>query len=192
MKDLFSHTTNFNPKKGSLLLSEPFLNDDYFRRAVILLCEHNDEGSFGFILNNYVNIKLNELIEGVDDFDANISLGGPVSTNNLYYIHTLGEDIPGSTPLVKGVYIGGEFEVLKSLIKSKAITPNQIKFFLGYSGWSANQLDNEMKEESWIVTKSNLKIVMGKRDKDLWKKILNKMGGKFSVISNYPINPSLN
>jgi putative transcriptional regulator len=192
MKDLFSHTTNFNPKKGSLLLSEPFLNDDYFRRAVILLCEHNDEGSFGFILNNYVNIKLNELIEGVDDFDANISLGGPVSTNNLYYIHTLGEDIPGSTPLVKGVYIGGEFEVLKSLIKSKAITPNQIKFFLGYSGWSANQLDKEMKEESWIVTKSNLKIVMGKRDKDLWKKILNKMGGKFSVISNYPINPSLN
>jgi putative transcriptional regulator len=192
MKDLFSHTTNFNPKKGSLLLSEPFLNDDYFRRAVILLCEHNDEGSFGFILNNYVNIKLNELIEGVDDFDANISLGGPVSTNNLYYIHTLGDDIPGSTPLVKGVYIGGEFEVLKSLIKSKAITSNQIKFFLGYSGWSANQLDKEMKEESWIVTKSNLKIVMGKRDKDLWKKILNKMGGKFSVISNYPINPSLN
>jgi putative transcriptional regulator len=192
MKNLFNHITNDKPKKGSLLLSEPFLNDDYFRRAVILLCEHNTDGSFGFVLNNYINIKLNELIEDVDDFKATISLGGPVSTNNLYYIHTLGEEIPGSVPLIKGVYIGGEFEVLKTLIKNKAINPSQIKFFLGYSGWSAEQLNTEMKEDSWIVTKPNLKVVMGKQDKDLWKKVLDKMGGRFSIISNFPINPLLN
>lgn len=192
MMDFFNHKTNLKLEKGRLLLSEPFLNDEYFKRAVIFLCEHNDDGSFGFVLNNYVKINLKELIEDLDDFEATVSLGGPVSTNNLYYIHTLGEEIPGSKPIVKGLYIGGEFEVLKKLINNKAISPQQIKFFLGYSGWDADQLKREMKEQSWIVTKSSIKEVMGKVDKHLWKKILKKMGGKFSIISNYPINPSIN
>jgi putative transcriptional regulator len=192
MTNYFNHSSNIKPVKGCLLLSEPFLDDEYFKRAVIFLCEHNDEGSFGFVLNNYVKINLKELVEDFGDFDATVSLGGPVSANNLYYIHTLGKELPGSTPIVQGLYIGGEFEVLKKLINNKAITPDQIKFFLGYSGWDANQLNKEMKEDSWIVTKSSIKEIMGKVDKHLWKKILKKMGGKFSIISNYPINPSLN
>lgn len=192
MIDFLNYRNNKKPKKGCFLLSEPFLDDDYFRRAVILLCEHNEDGSFGFVLNNYISIALKELVEDLGDFNAIVSLGGPVAPNNLYYLHTLGNKIPGSKEVLKGVYLGGEFDVLKTLINEKAIKPNQIKFFLGYSGWESKQLDREMREDSWIVTKPSVKLLMGKEDKNLWENVMNKMGGKYSIISKYPINPSLN
>ena len=173
-------------------MSEPFLEDDYFRRSVVLLCDYNDEGAFGFVLNNYITIKLEELLEDMGDFETTISLGGPVSTNNLYYIHTLGDTLPGSTELLKGISIGGDFEVLKMLIQKGDIKPNQIKFFLGYSGWSANQLDDELKENAWVVTNASKKEIMSLPDEKLWKKTLDKMGGKFKVISKFPKDPSLN
>ena len=106
MEDLFKHTDGLKPKRGRLLLSEPFLVDEYFKRSVVLLCDYNKEGAFGFVLNNYVTIKLNELIDDIPDFTTTISLGGPVNTNNLYFIHTLGKKLPGSSSLTDGIYIG--------------------------------------------------------------------------------------
>lgn len=191
--DLFKHNDNLKPQKGCLLVSEPFMEDDYFKRSVILLCDYNNEGAFGFILNNYITIKLDELLEGKFDFETDVSLGGPVASNNLYFIHTLGPDVlPGSTILLEGLYIGGDFEILKELLILGQVSSNQIKFFLGYSGWSANQLDEEMGENAWIVAEANLDEIMSDTDKDLWKKTLDKKGGKFKVISNFPNDPTLN
>ena len=110
------------PKKGRLLITEPFLESEYFHRAVILLCEHNEEGTFGFVLNNYVDIDLSEF-EGVPEFETKISLGGPVSVKNLYYIHTLGEKLPGSIQVKDNLYAGGDFDILKEMIAaSKLLT----------------------------------------------------------------------
>lgn len=192
MLNEFRNINKENPGKGKILISEPFLEDQYFKRSVILLCEMNEEGSFGFILNNQVNIELNELVEDLAITGFRVSLGGPVQTGNLYYLHTLGDQLPGSIEIIDGLYMGGEFELLKTKLETSTINEDQIRFFLGYSGWSSGQLEGEMEEYSWIVSKANRKQIMDARDKTFWKETLKNMGGKFSIISNFPENPTLN
>jgi len=188
----FSNINKLDPEKGRILISEPFLEDEYFRRSVILLCEYNEEGAFGFILNNMMKIELNELIEGLDIEGFNISLGGPVQTSNLYFIHSSPELLPGSIEIIEGLYMGGEFDTLKEHIAAGTIVSDQIRFFLGYSGWSPNQLQGEMEENAWFVSKVNAAQVMAGNEKGFWNEVLSKMGGKFGMISKFPDNPELN
>ena len=93
---------------------------------------------------------------------------------------------------MQGLYTGGKFEDLIPLINSGVITPNEIRFFLGYSGWEAGQLNDELSLNSWIIGKTTVNRVLNAHDKDLWKKTLDEMGGEFKMISNFPEDPSLN
>lgn len=192
MLDKLKNINQLDPKKGRVLISEPFLEDEYFKRSVILLCEYNEEGAFGFILNNIMKIELQELLEDYDGTGFNMSLGGPVQTGNLYYIHTLGEHLSGSVEILDGLFMGGDFDTLKVMLESGAATEKNVRFFLGYSGWSPGQLEEEMAQNAWIVSEINHQQAMNGQDKSLWKDILSQMGGKFNVISNFPENPELN
>ncbi len=192
MKIDFSPNTNVEPKKGQVLLSEPFLNDPYFKRTVILLCEHNNEGSFGFVLNNFIEVELDQIIEDMPKFDGKISIGGPVRNSNLYYIHTLGEEIEESVEILPGVFMGGDFEKLRKLLYAGKIAPEQVRFFVGYSGWSPDQLQSEIKSQSWFVTDIDKDLVMDTDVEDLWRHIMKKFGRKGEVIANMPEDPSLN
>lgn len=188
----FRKINKLAPKKGRILISEPFLEDEYFKRAVILLCECNEEGAFGFILNNMIKIELSELVDEIEINGFNMSLGGPVQTSNLYYVHTIPEEIPGSAEVLPGLFVGGDFEILKTRIALNEIDSDQIRFFLGYSGWSPNQLDQEMLDGSWFVSEVQAQQVMQGKQKQFWNESLVKMGGKFGLISNFPENPQLN
>lgn len=180
------------PQKGRLLISEPFLADPYFRRTVVLLCEHNEEGSFGFILNKFIDVGVNELIEDLPQLGSRVSMGGPVQSGNLYYIHTLGQKIEGSVEIVKGVYMGGSFDMLKILLKSGTIKKGMIRFFVGYAGWGHDQLAEEMKERSWLVTPADPKALMDSKKDDLWRQTLLDMGEEYAMLANFPEDPSLN
>ncbi len=188
----FRNLNKLEPKKGRILISEPFLEDQYFKRSVVLLCEHNEEGAFGFILNNMMKIELSELVEGLEIEGFSISLGGPVQTSNLYYIHTVGDLLPGSVEVLPGLFMGGEFEALKEQVAMGKLTDEQIRFFLGYSGWSPNQLEEEMEEHAWFVSEVTCEQVMTGNQKTFWNEVLADMGGKFGMISNFPENPELN
>jgi len=188
----FSPNTNVEPKKGQVLLSEPFLNDPYFKRTVILLCEHNREGSFGFVLNNFIEVELDQIIEDMPKFDGKISIGGPVRNSNLYYIHTLGEEIEESVEILPGVFMGGDFEKLRKLLFAGKIAPEQVRFFVGYSGWSPEQLQTEIKSQSWFVTDIDKDLVMDTEVDDLWRHIMKQLGRKGEMIANMPEDPSLN
>jgi len=195
MKDGFLDISKINklsPEKGSVLISEPFMTDENFKRSVVYLCEHNEDGSFGFVLNNFLDIPLSELVEDIVNEEFKVSFGGPVSPDNLFYVHTLKDELNGSYEVIPGLYTGGKFEDLIPLINTGVITPNEIRFFLGYSGWEAGQLETELSVSSWIVGKTNVNLVLNTHDKGLWKKILDEMGGKFKMISNFPEDPSLN
>lgn len=194
MDDLIdiSIINKLEPEKGRVLISEPFMLDNYFKRSVVFLCDHNEDGSFGFVINNMLTATLSELVEGIDSPDFQISFGGPVKSDNLFYLHTLGDTISGSYEVVPGLYTGGKFEDVKLLINTGIISPSQIRFFLGYSGWEAGQLDDEMESKSWIVGTAAVEEVILNKDKDFWKKVLIKMGGRFKMISNFPEDPSLN
>lgn len=188
----FKKLNKLKPKKGRILISEPFLDDDYFKRSVILLCEHNEEGTFGFVLNNFIEMSLSEVIDGLNDVDSLIGIGGPVNTDNLFYIHTLGEKIEGSLPVTESIFMGGDFETMQSLLNSGIIKANEIRFFIGYSGWGIDQLNTEMKQSAWIVTETSTENIMNTSIENLWKKILGDMGENHQLFSNYPEDPNLN
>jgi putative transcriptional regulator len=182
----------FKPEKGKVLLSEPFLEDNFFKRSVVYLCSHNKDGSFGFIINNVLTVCLHELVDGIESCDFSICFGGPVNSSNLYFIHSMGHKIPNSYEISEGIFTGGDFELIKEGINNGTITNRDIRFFLGYSGWSEGQLDEELKLNSWIVGEMNTEEVITTDRKSLWKEILDKMGGKYKVISNFPEDPNLN
>ncbi|MGB0368752.1 MAG: YqgE/AlgH family protein, partial [Flavobacteriales bacterium] len=166
-------------KAGRLLVSEPFMQDPYFKRSVILLTEHTENGSFGLIINKPIPMYLNEAIENAPAFDSRLSLGGPVQKETLHYLHQLGDKIPNSTEVMDGVFWGGDFETIKDLIESGEIQPGDIRLFVGYSGWAEGQLDSEMKSKSWIVAKADKNLLFSEKSENLWASILEKMGGNY-------------
>jgi len=186
---LFAIKNTILPKKGTILISEPLSQDLYFRRSVVLLVEHSEEGSMGFILNKKVNINLREVVADFPDFDAQFSLGGPVATNTIYFIHTLGELIPGAIKISTDLYWGGDFEFLKFLILQNQVQLHQIRFFIGYSGWSGNQLDDEMNANSWLVSKTTIDFIMGKPT-GLWEKVVACTN--YKNWTNIPEDPTYN
>lgn len=181
---------NLKPTSGCLLLSDPFLDEDFFRRSVILLCEHSSEGSFGFVLNNLLDIDLHEIDQDFPNIKAVISVGGPVETESLFYIHSFGSLVSESTPINDELSIGGNFEQIKSLLNENEKNRLKIRFFLGYSGWDKLQLAREMNENSWIVaTNISNEEILAIPKKDFWLMCIEKQGDRFKTISKFPINP---
>jgi putative transcriptional regulator len=190
--DYFGHQENRKPAKGDLLISEPFLPDPNFERTVVLLCEHNDQGSFGFVLNKPSILKFSDVMDE-SSYQELLYVGGPVEQDTLHVLHTQGNLLEGSVDLGNGIFWGGNFEQLQLLADTQQIEPANFKFFLGYSGWSIGQLEMELKEKTWIISNQAQKEQVFDMDAEqLWKNVLNEMGGKFKMISNYPIDPRLN
>ncbi|MCF6241068.1 MAG: YqgE/AlgH family protein [Bacteroidales bacterium] len=182
---------NLMPEKGILLISEPFSNDAYFKRSVVLLTLNDDEGSVGFILNKQVDISLSDLFEEDFDFKGKVSIGGPVSIDRIDFLHTLGELIPNSRHVIDNIYWGGDFNTVLKMLRSKSISEEQIRFFIGYSGWSKGQLDKEIENDFWLVTHPDTQSIMP-IDKNYWKTTLKRLGRKYEVWLNIPEDPVLN
>ncbi len=183
---------NIKPSQGKVLISEPFMYDYYFKRAVILLAEYNEEGAFGIILNKLLHSKLNDIINGFPPFDADLYVGGPVSTDKLFYIHKFGDIVPDSTEIADGIYWGGDVEVIKELIAVNKMTINDIRFFFGYSGWTANQLEEELENNSWVVTRTNVTDVLKTKPEKVWNNIVLSLGEDYAHWVNFPVDPNLN
>ncbi|MBK6338547.1 MAG: YqgE/AlgH family protein [Bacteroidetes bacterium] len=178
------------PRKGDFLLSEPFMKDPSFKRAVILLCEHNQTGSFGFILNKISDFSVQELILDFPAFDAPVYLGGPVGEDTLHFLHRCGPILENSIKVRENIWWGGNFEQLKEEIRNGNIFPDDIRFFIGYSGWGVGQLKSEMDDNSWIISDKYTDFYG--ESADLWKTIMHDMGGNYKLLSNFPEDPQLN
>ena len=184
--------SNVKPSQGKVLISEPFMYDYYFKRSVILLAEHSEEGSFGIVLNKLLHSKLNDIVTGFPVFDAELYVGGPVSTDKLFYIHKYGDIIPDSTEIIDGYFWGGEIEAVKELISINKITTDDIRFFVGYSGWTPNQLEEELEKNSWVVTRANVKDALKTKPERLWNNLVLSLGDDYAHWVNFPIDPNLN
>lgn len=161
-------------------------------RTVVLLCEHQEEGSFGFVLNRPFEHSLNELIPELADYAIPVFYGGPVQADTIHFLHQYPNVVPGGVEVLKGVYWGGDFRKLIQLIISGKVSQDKIRFFIGYSGWSDGQLNNELKEKSWLTVSGTRKLVFHKNTSEIWKDALKHMGGEFEALINYPIDPQLN
>jgi putative transcriptional regulator len=181
------------PEKGKLLIAEPSLTGDVsFNRSVVLLAEHTKEGSVGFILNKPLEYQINDLVTEIL-IPFQVYNGGPVDQDNLYFIHKVPHLIENSIEISDGIYWGGDFEKTITLINQKAISEDDIRFFLGYSGWSSLQLDEELSSKSWIVVTNQYESqIIKKSSVAFWKEKIMELGGDYLLWSNAPENPSLN
>lgn len=180
------------PASGVLLISDPFLKDPNFSRTVVLICEHDAHGTFGLVLNRFAEYTVGDLMNDLEEFDLPVYYGGPVQTDTLHFIHQLPEQIPGGLEICKDVYWGGDFSTLTQLLKLGTIDTSKIRFYLGYSGWSAGQLQHEMEEKTWLTVNSTSELVFHSNINNIWKDALNQMGGQYKQLINYPIDPQLN
>ncbi len=182
-----------NLKKGKLLIAEPsIIGDVSFNRSVILLADHNALGSVGFILNKPLDYKLTDIIEGTTS-QFKIYNGGPVEQDNLYFIHKYPDIIPDSIEIADGIFWGGNFEVVLALINDQKINTNDIRFFLGYSGWDTQQLETELKSNTWLVLDNIYnKDIISKCCSSFWREKMIELGDDYNIWSNAPANPCYN
>lgn len=171
---------------GQLLIAEPFMADPYFNRSVILLCEHSPEGSLGFIINKPLDIQVNDLLQDFPPFELPVFYGGPVQTDTIHFIHNVGELLEDSVPILPGIYWGGSFEKLKFLVDNQMVFINNIRFYLGYSGWTEGQLDEEMKFGSWVLGDADSNYLFKEDPEQLWQKVLDHKGDVYSVLARIP------
>ena len=184
--------TDTKPAKGKLLVAEPnILNDSQFNRSVIFLTEHNENGSVGFILNKPLEYTVTDLIPDVES-NLKIYYGGPVADDNLYFVHRVPDLIPNSIEISNGIYWGGDFDAVINLLNKDKLTSKDIRFFLGYSGWSQNQLEDELSSFSWVVIDNSFNNIFQVNHNDFWKDEMNKFGGVYKIWANAPENPSYN
>ena len=181
------------PKKGDLLIAEPsIIGDMSFNRSIVLLADHNNEGSIGFIINKPLEYTISDLVPEVEA-PFKVYNGGPVEQDNLYFIHKVPNLIPESIEISLGIFWGGDFSRVAELIAKKEIQESDIRFFLGYSGWNSEQLESELKSNSWVVTENVYEeSIMEKDYESFWKEKMLEFGGEYSIWSNAPENPNYN
>ena len=180
-----------NIRRGKILLAEPFMVDSNFKRTVVLMCEHEEEGSLGFILNRSLDMSINDLISDFPEINSTVYYGGPVQTDTIHYIHNAGELLDESQEIANGIYWGGNFEQLKALIREGLIKERDIQFFVGYSGWSSLQLTEEMNMGSWVVADLDDNYLFREKE-NLWEQVMGNKGDAFTIIAQMPDSISWN
>jgi putative transcriptional regulator len=174
-------------KCGSLLLMEPFSDDPNFKRSVILMCDCGDEGSFGFVLNQALGLDVHSIIDGIPVFDQwKIGSGGPVAKDQLFFLHDL-KSLEGAMHITNDIYLGGNLSALND--EEFSAKKFKIAFYVGYAGWSENQLSEEIAELSWIVSNNPISMdTLFFQQEDLWKNQMALKGKRYQLMSQFPIN----
>jgi putative transcriptional regulator len=175
-------------KKGDILLAEPFMSDGNFKKAAILITDLHNTGSVGFILNKPMNVNVSDLLASFPEFESNVYFGGPVATDTIHYLHTVGDLLEGSHYILNGVYWGGDYQKLKFLIKSGLINPSQIRFYIGYSGWSSGQLEAELEDGSWVIAYGDPNYVFKSAHHSLWKQVMMDKSDIMGILADIPDN----
>ena len=179
-------------QQGDILIANPYLQNTYFKRTVIYLCEHTSQGSLGFVMNKPHGIFLKDIFPHLKHGHFPLFEGGPVSSQELFYTHTIGLKLSDSVEVSKGVYMGGNFEELSRLIEQKKINNTQIKFFVGCSSWGEKQLDNEILREDWFLQPAIYDELVQSFPDELWGNELAKINPSFKAFSDFSFDPSLN
>lgn len=188
----FGPPTPTPPQRGVLLVSGPYLGDPYFRRTVVLLCMHDEQGSFGLVLNRPIEVSVGDLMEDMPALPSTVGMGGPVQSGNLFFLHTLAPRVEGSMKVVDDIHIGGDYQQLRSILVAAPKLARHVRFFVGYSGWGEDQLGHELEEQAWLIHPANKRLVMGANPRNLWSETLRSMGSVYAPLANLPEDPRLN
>jgi putative transcriptional regulator len=193
-KDNFFNIKQKNKKIkiGSILISEPMLDDYYFRRSVILILDYNDKGAMGVVLNKPIFIDINEVIADLSSKPFPLFSGGPVEIDRVFFLHQLNNVISESEMIFDGLFWSGKQEDIAIYFGTKDFDESKIKAFIGYSGWESGQLEKEISEGRWVIAEGSPNIVFNENYTTLWNDMVKSLGEDYHVWLNFPTNPLLN
>jgi putative transcriptional regulator len=181
--------------KGYFLIANPVLPDPSFSRTVVLLCNHDDDGSFGLVINRSAPIDSKEVFAemGMSEFPSGkIYLGGPVSPSQVFYLCHSEKSLPELEPICDGVYLGMSWELLDNLMTRVKNPEKNIRFYLGYSGWGAGQLAEEMIRLSWLTSQACGEFVFQENEGGIWANVVCSLGKDYEYLVQAPVNPQWN
>ncbi|WEK68112.1 MAG: YqgE/AlgH family protein [Candidatus Chryseobacterium colombiense] len=177
--------------KGKILISTPDISGDIFSRSVVLIIDHNENGAFGLILNKK-NSQMSGKFKNLFDFPIEVYDGGPVENDKVFFIVKGKKVTEAYSEITDEFYLTEDIENIMTAILSNELKIEDIKIFSGYSGWTAQQLDNEVIKKLWTVVEIyNLDYTLP-NDQTLWKSIMQNLGGEYLLWANSPEDISLN
>jgi len=171
--------------RGSLLVATPTLLDPNFRRTVVLLAEHDEAGAMGVILNRPSETAVADAVPELAVLSGGTELvfvGGPVARDSLLALAEV-EDPEDASQLVLGAV---------GFVQRPDVSVRRGRVFLGYAGWAAGQIENELDESSWIVVPAESDDVFSERPDELWSNVLRRQGGGLALLATMPPDPSMN
>lgn len=183
--------TNIKPAAGKLLIAEPFLTDPGFARTVVLLCEHGEDGSIGFVINRPSVSHISDLLPELDNNTLPVFDGGPVQNDTLHMIHRM-PGLAGGMEILPGIFWGGSYSDLMQVLDQQPVDDKLIRLFIGYSGWGKGQLEEELKEGAWLVANSDNGLIFGADSARVWQDSIRSLGKSFAYLANMPLHPQLN
>ena len=175
--------------RGKLLVSSPALVDPNFRKTVVLIAHHDDEGALGLVLSRPSDVAAVEavpVLSGLPGADDPVFVGGPVQPEAFMVLAEFEDVDEAAAPIMDGVgFMPADAEPGDLAIK-------RLRLFAGYSGWGSGQLENELEEDSWIVVDAAAEDAFADDPDVLWRTVLQRKGGAFSLMENMPYDPGLN
>lgn len=180
-------------EKGTFLISTPEIESGLFFRGVVLLCEHNANGSFGLVINKSLELELPEEIINLHNLAnprVKVRAGGPVQTNQMMLLHSCESIAQQTLQICNDVYLGGDLQFLQEAITDE--NGPDIHLCFGYAGWGAGQLEREFLDGQWFLFPASAKHIFHTSPEKLWQTLLREMGGKYTILSMFPENLSLN
>lgn len=192
---LYNNFTKADPKRGSLLIADPMMEELYFRRSVVMVLDvDTNKGFLGLTLNKETRITLHDLMPWwAKGMNIPVYCGGPVDLERLFLLHSLGERIKGATEIIPGIYVGGDVEEILNYIEEGGEIEGKLRFFLGYSGWSEGQLEREIERHSWAVrTPENGSGLLTGSENEYWRREVEKLGESYRSWLLMPLDPSSN
>lgn len=182
----------FAGMEGHVLIAHPLLNDGFFNRSVICVTNHSEEGALGFILNFKTQFKLRDVRPQIKNGNFPIYEGGPVAKDQLFFLHTLGNNISETVHVADNIFFGGDFQEMLHLIEHGKVKSHEVRFFAGYSGWGLEQLNRELESGNWLINKDLTGEVLLWDAEDLWKQQLTEIKESYGIFANIGYDPSMN
>jgi putative transcriptional regulator len=181
--------------KGHFLIANPVLPDPNFSRTVILLCNHDEQGSFGLVINRSAPISAKEIFSEtgvIGSSSEKIYLGGPVSPAQVFYLCYSKSPLHELDAICDEVYLGMSWELLDNLMTRVEKPEKNIRFYMGYSGWGSGQLVEEMDRLSWLTCEAKSEFIFQKNEEGIWANAVKSMGTDYEYLIKAPANPQWN
>ena len=188
--------TELHAEPGSLLAASPDLRDPNFMHTVVLMCQHTDAGAFGLVVNRPSTLTVDVLLPEhplLSSAAFPVHSGGPVGLDTLQFLHRVPTEIAGGVELAEGLYLGGELDSLAEYLAARGEEArSDVRLVIGYSGWSAGQLESELTHGSWLPARLDVEAVFLDDTTAAWRRVIRSIGSRAAGLEDLPPDVSWN